>query len=179
MLYADRRQVTVISLCGCSTCGSTIFGTASTSASAIWTTGCPSFWGSGRKPVIWQAAVRCSSLWRATAVYPCDFYVLDEWRLGNIRETGLADMQNSETAKRFVRQSLAVPEECKTCQWFGLCRNGCRRDRDILPNGVIGQNIYCTAYKKNSSQSDSVSWHNRLSAFSVCSIGKRKILISL
>ena len=81
-------------------------------------------------------------------VYPCDFYVLDEWRLGNIRETGLADMQNSETAKRFVRQSLAVPEECKTCQWFGLCRNGCRRDRDILPNGVIGQNIYCTAYKK-------------------------------
>lgn len=81
-------------------------------------------------------------------VYPCDFYVLDEWRLGNIGETGLADMQNSETAKRFVRQSLAVPEECKTCQWFGLCRNGCRRDRDILPNGVIGQNIYCTAYKK-------------------------------
>jgi len=67
-------------------------------------------------------------------VYPCDFYVLDEWRLGNIGETGLADMQNSETAKRFVRQSLAVPEECKTCQWFGLCRNGCRRDRDILPN---------------------------------------------
>ena len=81
-------------------------------------------------------------------VYPCDFYVLDEWRLGNIGETGLADMQNSETTKRFVRQSLAVPEECKTCQWFGLCRNGCRRDRDILPNGVIGQNIYCTAYKK-------------------------------
>ena len=82
------------------------------------------------------------------SVYPCDFYVLDEWRLGNIGETGLADMQNSETAKRFVRQSLAIPEECKTCQWFGLCRNGCRRDRDILPNGVIGQNIYCMAYKK-------------------------------
>jgi uncharacterized protein len=81
-------------------------------------------------------------------VYPCDFYVLDEWRLGNIGETGLADMQNSETAKRFVRQSLAVPKECKTCQWFGLCRNGCRRDRDILPNGVIGQNIYCAAYRK-------------------------------
>lgn len=46
-------------------------------------------------------------------------------------------------------QSLAVPEECKTCQWFLACAsNGCRRDRDVLPNRVIGQNIYCTAYKK-------------------------------
>ena len=42
-------------------------------------------------------------------MYPCDFYVLDEWRLGNIGETGLADMQNSETAKK-IRSAVA----CRT-----------------------------------------------------------------
>lgn len=36
------------------------------------------------------------------SVYPCDFYVLDEYRLGNIQETGLADMLTSPNAERFV-----------------------------------------------------------------------------
>ena len=64
------------------------------------------------------------------SVYPCDFYALDEWRLGNLKETSLLRMSRNETAKRFVASSLAVPEACRKCRWYRLCRNGCRRERD-------------------------------------------------
>ncbi len=74
-------------------------------------------------------------------VYPCDFYALDEWLLGNIGEKSFAEMAYSETAKRFLTASVQVPEECKACRFFGLCRNGCRRDR------VDNINYYCESYK--------------------------------
>ena len=80
-------------------------------------------------------------------VYPCDFYVLDEWRMGTVGETPFAEMQRGEVARRFVEASLRVPEPCRTCRWAGLCRNGCRRDRAVLPDGAIDINCYCEAFR--------------------------------
>lgn len=63
------------------------------------------------------------------SVYPCDFYMLDAWRLGNIRADGLAEMLGGRTAQAFVAASgLPVPG-CSDCQWQSLCRGGCRRER--------------------------------------------------
>lgn len=76
-------------------------------------------------------------------VYPCDFYVLDAWRLGTVGEMSFLEMRQSDTAKRFLEESLSVPESCKTCRWYGLCRNGCRRDRF----GAEGLHCYCEAYQ--------------------------------
>ena len=64
------------------------------------------------------------------SVYPCDFYALDEWRLGNLNETSLLRISRTDTAKRFIGASLAVTEACRACRWYRLCRNGCRRERD-------------------------------------------------
>ena len=80
-------------------------------------------------------------------VYPCDFYVLDEWRLGQIGEMPLSEMFQSPAAQKFIQDSLHIPTACKGCRFYGLCRNGCRRDRLILSNGTIDQNYYCQAYK--------------------------------
>jgi len=64
------------------------------------------------------------------SVYPCDFYALDEWKLGSLTQTPLRRMVQSDTARKFVEASLAVPEACRACRWYSLCRNGCRRERD-------------------------------------------------
>ncbi|MBE6784591.1 MAG: SPASM domain-containing protein [Ruminococcaceae bacterium] len=73
-------------------------------------------------------------------IYPCDFYCTDEWLLGNINKTDLEIMANSQKAKDFIRGSLAVPEECKKCPYFPLCRaGGCKRSRE--------DRNYCQAYK--------------------------------
>ncbi len=80
-------------------------------------------------------------------VYPCDFYVLDQWRLGTVGQDSFARMLDSETARRFVSESLQVPEACRACEYYPLCRNGCRRDR-LTSGELAGRNAYCEAYRR-------------------------------
>ena len=63
-------------------------------------------------------------------VYPCDFYALDEWKLGNIREHSLRQLHRMPQVKAFEEVSHPVPDRCRACPWAPLCRNGCRRERD-------------------------------------------------
>ena len=79
--------------------------------------------------------------------YPCDFYALDEYKLGTVGVDSLDEILGGEAAKAFIRESLRVPAECEGCQYRPLCRNGCRRDRLIANDGAIGLNYYCEAYK--------------------------------
>ncbi|MBQ3150750.1 MAG: SPASM domain-containing protein [Clostridia bacterium] len=74
-------------------------------------------------------------------MYPCDFYCTDKYFLGNIKSTDFAEIENSEVAKSFILDSLTVPERCKTCKVYPLCRSGgCKRTRESAD--------YCEAYKK-------------------------------
>ncbi len=79
------------------------------------------------------------------SVYPCDFYGLDQYRMGSVLEQSWTELDQAREAMGFVEQSRRIPEECRVCRWYGLCRNGCRRDR-TLEDGVVGKNYYCTAY---------------------------------
>ncbi len=82
------------------------------------------------------------------SVYPCDFYALDEWKLGNIRTDSISDMMNSETARKFLQVPLEIPGECKTCEFYGICRGGCRRDREPMQGDHLPLNYFCPAYKE-------------------------------
>ncbi len=63
-------------------------------------------------------------------VFPCDFYAVDEWKLGNVQHKSFRQMARSERMQAFHAASLPVPEKCRACAWYDLCRNGCRRERD-------------------------------------------------
>lgn len=80
------------------------------------------------------------------SIYPCDFYVLDEWRMGNVKEQTLAEMAKGETAGRFLREGAQRPAECARCQWLRLCNGGCRRDWLWEPDGT--HNYYCKTFQK-------------------------------
>lgn len=81
------------------------------------------------------------------SVFPCDFYAYDARRLGNINSDDIPAMLAGDAAARFAAESRAVPEPCRACQYFAVCRGGCRRDRE-LPNGQgLSLNVYCEAYK--------------------------------
>lgn len=81
-------------------------------------------------------------------VYPCDFYVMDKWKLGNIKEMEISDMLTSNIAMNFTQCSIEKPLECMECKWYSLCRGGCRRERERLDGNNIGLNYYCSAYKE-------------------------------
>lgn len=80
-------------------------------------------------------------------VFPCDFYVLDAWYLGNLRDEPLNVVLTSPRAQDFVASSLKPDPQCIRCEWYGLCRGGCRRDREIPGADGLGRNRFCDAYK--------------------------------
>ncbi len=82
------------------------------------------------------------------SVYPCDFYVTDEWRIGNILTDEFEEMSNSENAKRFVEISKQVAPECKECEHYHICRGGCRRNREPISMEINNSNYLCPAFKE-------------------------------
>lgn len=78
-------------------------------------------------------------------VYPCDFYGLDEWCLGNIREEPFRRMLTCSKEAQFVEASLPVPKMCRACRWYPLCRNGCRRERVSRDGEWITR--WCSAHR--------------------------------
>lgn len=92
----------------------------------------------------------CSPQWVIESdgsVYPCDFYVLDEWKLGNICTDSFETMEHTRQTSGFIQVSHYLPEECRRCKWLNFCRNGCRRNRQITETGMAGKNYFCDAYR--------------------------------
>ena len=81
------------------------------------------------------------------SVYPCDFYVTDEWRIGNVMTDGWEEMRQTETARRFVEISRQVAKECRDCRYFMLCRGGCRRNREPISMDQNTLNTLCPAFR--------------------------------
>ena len=76
------------------------------------------------------------------SLYPCDFYVLDEWRIGSIHEMTVAEALASPVSVRFVKEGVLRPEACRTCPYFPICRGGCKRDWTQQR-----KNYYCASFK--------------------------------
>ncbi len=79
------------------------------------------------------------------SLYPCDFYVLDEWRMGKIGDMPLENFASGEVALRFLREGMQKPEVCAECRFVRLCGGGCRRDRIFTDNSI--RNYFCEAFK--------------------------------
>lgn len=75
------------------------------------------------------------------SVYPCDFYVLDDYYMGNYNTDKFTEIITNQNAKKFVEDSLQLSEKCTECKYYKLCRGGCRRTRA----GNI--NMFCESYK--------------------------------
>lgn len=81
------------------------------------------------------------------SVYPCDFYVLDAYRLGNLMETDLDGINRRRKELGFVEASMEVFPKCKGCPFLPLCRGGCRRHRPVTEDGKLGLNYFCQSYE--------------------------------
>lgn len=80
-------------------------------------------------------------------IYPCDFFVYPEWKLGNLMQQSLMDISNSETRKKFANRKGILSEDCKKCRWLPFCQGGCQVGR-FYPNNNNGKNYLCSAYRK-------------------------------
>ena len=80
------------------------------------------------------------------SVYPCDFYMLDEYSLGNFNVNTIGQMDEKRDELQFRETSQMVSEECRRCDYCFLCRNGCQRNRVLQADGTY-KNYFCKGYK--------------------------------
>jgi uncharacterized protein len=82
-------------------------------------------------------------------VYSCDHYVEPDHRLGNVRQTPLADLVLSEKQQRFGQAKYdTLPQYCRKCPVLFACYGECPRNRFIeTPTGEAGLNYLCEGYK--------------------------------
>lgn len=81
------------------------------------------------------------------SVYPCDFYVVDRYRMGNVKENSIQEILERGKELRFVQESMECREECRSCQYGFICRGGCRRNCQLDEEGHLGSNYFCESYR--------------------------------
>ena len=74
------------------------------------------------------------------SVYPCDFNVLPEWRLGHVGKKSLDSMLTTACARRFANLKQ-TDKRCRGCRYAPFCAGDCPRNR----KGNFS--ILCEGYK--------------------------------
>ncbi|AEF81684.1 radical SAM/SPASM domain-containing protein [Leadbettera azotonutricia] len=86
---------------------------------------------------------RCHTQYAVEAdgsVYPCDFYALDSWNLGNLTESTLSQLFETERNRSFLLEERGTPSVCINCKYLQACHGGCKRMRNTMyygENGVV------------------------------------------
>ncbi|MEJ6951424.1 anaerobic sulfatase maturase [Natronospora cellulosivora (SeqCode)] len=83
-------------------------------------------------------------------LYSCDHFVFDDYKLGNIKETPLLELVNSNQQKDFGNDKYdSLPEKCLNCEVNFICQGGCPKNRIIsTEDGEKGLNYLCFAYQR-------------------------------
>lgn len=79
------------------------------------------------------------------SIYPCDFYVLDDWKLGDLWKTPISQLAAGEKASAFLRWGTDKPRECASCPYGSICNGGCKNDWFMDHTGT--HNYFCSAFR--------------------------------
>lgn len=75
------------------------------------------------------------------SVYPCDFYCLDEYKLGNLKMDGLKRLLGAPEMRAFHFRAHTQPKLCMECSLKRFCGGGCRRmQREVC---CMEDSTYC------------------------------------
>lgn len=78
-------------------------------------------------------------------VYPCDFYVYEEWKLGSLVEDSYSDLFSCQRWRQFAERKSRLPAACRACRWLSVCQGDCPRSWTVGPGGAVEGGVLCTA----------------------------------
>lgn len=61
------------------------------------------------------------------SVYPCDFYVLDEYKLGNINNDSIEILSKNSVVTKFLEMPRRKSNLCDSCRYLNICHGQCKR----------------------------------------------------
>ena len=82
-------------------------------------------------------------------VYACDHFVDPGFKRGNIHQTHLTEMLDSEDQREFGEYKReGLPTRCRECSVQEFCHGGCPKNRHLqTPAGDLGLNYLCAGYR--------------------------------
>jgi len=82
-------------------------------------------------------------------VYPCDFFVNSDQRLGNITSSTWEDLRNSSMYRDFGARKMALSEKCKICPYLRHCHGDCPKNRvGMFQNNFATVSHFCDGWLK-------------------------------
>lgn len=79
--------------------------------------------------VLRRACAGCILVEHNGDVFPCDFLVQPEWRLGNLQTDSLVQVYRHPRWAEFRKLKSQLPPACQACRHAAVCNGGCPRDR--------------------------------------------------
>jgi uncharacterized protein len=80
-------------------------------------------------------------------VYPCDFFVESEWRLGNIGLDSWPEIARRRKRYNFAAKKTLAHPECQRCEYQTICHGGCPKGRHGPNRRFEDLDWFCGAYK--------------------------------
>ncbi|HVX67971.1 MAG TPA: SPASM domain-containing protein, partial [Bryobacteraceae bacterium] len=80
-------------------------------------------------------------------VYPCDFFVEQAWKLGNIHENSWPEIARSRRRSEFAATKTLPAAECQVCEFASICKGGCPKLRQGPQRRFEDLDYFCPSYK--------------------------------
>ncbi len=80
-------------------------------------------------------------------IYPCDFFVERDWRLGNIGIDSWTEIARKQRRYSFARKKTLAHPECEVCEWQAMCHGGCPKSRYAMNRRFEDLDYFCEAYR--------------------------------
>ena len=80
-------------------------------------------------------------------VYPCDFFVEPDLRLGNVMDTSWEEMLDSPIYKEFGARKMNFNDACGDCDYYNFCAGDCPKNRPASVGGAAKLSHLCKGWK--------------------------------
>lgn len=80
-------------------------------------------------------------------VYPCDFFVENRFKLGNIMENSWEQMMEGKAYQEFGAQKNQWNRSCSACNYLTLCAGDCLKNRTFAGNHPSHLSWLCPGWK--------------------------------
>lgn len=71
-------------------------------------------------------------------IFPCDFYVMDNYKSGNIMDDSLETIMKNKVMLNFLNEAKKTYKVCENCRYQNICHGGCKR-----MNSAFVSDEYC------------------------------------
>jgi len=80
-------------------------------------------------------------------IYPCDFFVADRLKIGNLADTSWSAALTSEIYRQFGLWKSILNKRCGDCEFQGLCAGDCQKHRPFIDRHPGNISVLCAGWK--------------------------------